>query len=68
MSATAEPTALLSPGAWACEGLGESLWLPGSAADWKTKSLSCVDNRRSEREQSKLACYAEPQGGKRRSR
>ena len=32
------------PRALACVGLGESLWLPGSAADRKTKSLSCVAN------------------------
>jgi len=34
-----------------------------SAGNTQTVSLR-VDNRRSEREQSKLACYAEPQGGK----
>ncbi len=32
------------PRALACVGLGESLWLPGSVADRKAESLSCVAN------------------------
>jgi hypothetical protein len=38
------PFKVREPCALACVGLGESLWLPGSLADRKVKSLSCVAN------------------------
>ena len=58
-----------------CGGLVPTLSAPtaGTAVSWAPETLlagftpaEVWRNRRSEREQSKLACYAEPQGGKAR--
>lgn len=48
------------PCALACVGLGESLWLPGSAADWKVKSLSCVANESGSQRARKVRRWLEP--------
>ena len=48
------------PAALACVGLGESLWLPGSAADRKAKSLSCVANESGSREGAAVPERLEP--------
>ena len=46
--------------ALACAGLGESLWLPGSLADRKTKSLSCVANESGSQRPRKVRRWLEP--------
>ena len=48
------------PAAVACVGLGESLWLPGSAADRKTKSLSCVANESGSQRPRSVRRWLEP--------
>ena len=48
------------PRALACVGLGESLWLPGSRADRKTKSLSCVANESGSQRPRKVRRWLEP--------
>ena len=48
------------PRALACVGLGESLWLPGSLADRKTKSLSCVANESGSQRPRKVRRWLEP--------
>ena len=48
------------PRALACAGLGESLWLPGSRADRKVKSLSCVANESGSQRPRKVRRWLEP--------
>ena len=48
------------PWALACVGLGESLWLPGSWADRKVKSLSCVANESGSQRPRKVRRWLEP--------
>ena len=48
------------PRALACAGLGESLWLPGSSADRKVKSLSCVANESGSQRPRKVRRWLEP--------
>ena len=46
--------------AMACVGLGESLWLPGSRANRKVKSLSCVANESGSQRPRSVRRWLEP--------
>ena len=48
------------PRVLACVGLGESLWLPGSLAYRKTKSLSCVANESGSQRPRRVRRWLEP--------
>ncbi|MBQ7421603.1 MAG: hypothetical protein IJV27_05655, partial [Prevotella sp.] len=48
------------PVALACVGLGESLWLPGSPASRKVKSLSCVANESGSQRPRPVRRWLEP--------
>ena len=48
------------PRALACAGLGESLWLPGSFADRKTKSLSWGANESGSQRPRRVRRWLEP--------
>ena len=48
------------PWALACVGLGESLWLPGSSADRKVKSLSWGANESGSQRPRKVRRWLEP--------
>ena len=48
------------PVALACAGLGESLWLPGSRADRKVKSLSWGANKSGSQRPRRVRRWLEP--------